>query len=152
MDRFIRVERKGGGRTHSPDGGGEAQDSSLHSLRDEGNDVLPQTGVSVQSPQDVESMNLERQTGTSLYSTCNHTCNRYNIYYIHFSCGWPQGESKPTTLVLQLRHLAYSYCTEGALGPESQNGSNVTQGGFQIRQAQVEPNSVTTTSPAHCNV
>lgn len=45
-------------RTYCPDRRGEAQYSSLQAVCYEGNDVLSQACVPVQSPQDVESMNL----------------------------------------------------------------------------------------------
>lgn len=45
-------------RTYCPDGRGEAQHGSLQAICDEWNDVLSQACVSVQSPQDVECMNL----------------------------------------------------------------------------------------------
>ncbi|TNN66495.1 hypothetical protein EYF80_023288 [Liparis tanakae] len=48
--------------THSPNRRSEAQHGSLHSIRDEGNDVFPQTRVPVQSPEDVQSMDLRRHT------------------------------------------------------------------------------------------
>lgn len=47
-------------RTHSPDWRGKAKHSSLHSIRDEGNDVVPQPSVSVQSSENVDSMDLQQ--------------------------------------------------------------------------------------------
>lgn len=44
--------------THCPNRRGEAQHSSLQSVWDKGNDVFPQTSVSVQSPEDVQRVDL----------------------------------------------------------------------------------------------
>lgn len=51
-------------QTHSPDRRAETQNCSLHPVCDEWADVLPQTSVSVQSPENVQSVDLQRTTTT----------------------------------------------------------------------------------------
>lgn len=56
----FRIRTRWAGGTHGPDRRGEAKHGGLHSVGDEGNDVFPQTSVSVQSPEDVECVDLQR--------------------------------------------------------------------------------------------
>lgn len=70
-------------RTHSPDWGGEAKHSSLHSIGDEGNDVVSQPSVSVQGPENVDSMDLQQQSHTPNSHTHTHFSPELRLFMNH---------------------------------------------------------------------
>lgn len=59
LEKFKQTQRENTVvESHRPHWRGEAQHGSLHALRDKRDDVFSQTSVSVQSPEDVECVNL----------------------------------------------------------------------------------------------